>query len=334
MFGLGTFAAGDERFAGLVMGDRVSDLRPHFGEHVSTGTLLAGWDTALGRLRDIAASSDPAAGVPLASVRPLPPVAPAGQLLCAGANYYRHTVEMTFMVLRDNPDEQRGEAELWDEAAATASRVAQSGQPFFFAGLPSALSGANDDVVLWGPGVEHDWELEIAVVIGRRGHRITPDQAMDHIAGYTICNDISTRDVMFRPRFALSDFVMSKNRPTFFPLGPYIVPREFVPDYRGLRIRLSVNRELMQDSTPQDMIYGLEDLVACASGVTELLPGDVVLTGSPAGNAAIHGRRWLKPGDVIDGEITGLGRQRNMCLPDPGWASRPGTGPGPRGAAS
>ena len=318
MFGLGTFAAGENRFPGLVTGDRVIDVRPHLGAHVSTAALLADWDASLERLRAIAGASAPGDGAALATLRPLPPVSPSGQVFCAGANYYTHTVEMTFMMLRAHPDEERGDAELRAEAAATADRMVRSGQPFVFSGQPSALAGANDDVVLWGPGVEHDWELEIAVVIGRPAHRVTARQAMDCVAGYTICNDISTRDVMFRPGFALSDFLMSKNRPTFFPIGPYIVPREFVPDYRGLRIRLSVNGELMQDSTADDIIYGVEELVAYISSITELFPGDVVLTGSPAGNAAIHGNRWLKPGDVMEAEITGLGRQRNVCAPDPG----------------
>ena len=127
------------------------------------------------------------------------------------------------------------------------------------------------------------------------------DEAMDVIAGYTISNDISTRDVMFRPNFGLSDFATSKNRPTFFPTGPYLVPRRFVPDYRDLRIRLSVNGE-----TESDVSY--------ASELVELLPGDLVLTGSPGGNAGIHGGRWLRPGDVVVSEITGLGRQENHCV--------------------
>ena len=141
---------------------------------------------------------------------------------------------------------------------------------------------------------------------------------MEHVAGYTISNDVSTRDLMFRPNFSMTDFLMSKGRPGFFPTGPYIVPREFVEDYRQLRLTLRVNGEAMQDELVDDIIYGVEDLVAYASTVTELRPGDILLTGSPGGNAGHHGNRWLRPGDVMEAEITGLGIMRNRCVADPG----------------
>ena len=137
---------------------------------------------------------------------------------------------------------------------------------------------------------------------------------MDVVAGYVIGNDISTRDVMNRPDLPMTDFIMTKSRPTFFPVGPYLVPRECVPDPRQLRLTLSVNGEVMQDDTVDDIIYGVEELVSYASHAAVLGPGDLLLTGSPAGNAGHHGNRWLVPGDVIDAEITGLGRQRNTCV--------------------
>jgi len=115
----------------------------------------------------------------------------------------------------------------------------------------------------------------------------------------------------------MTDFLMTKGRPTFKPIGPYLVPREFVPDYRALRITLSVNGEVMQDEGVDDIIFGVEQLVAYASSVTELRPGDLLLTGSPAGNAGHHGNRWLRPGDVMEGTITGLGSQRTRCVADP-----------------
>ena len=322
MFGIGTFSlAGGEGYPGLVVGDRVVDLRVHLGESVTIRGLLESGPRALEQLRTLAAAQeDP--GRELTAVRPLSPVEPAGQVFCAGSNYYQHALEMTFASLRDRPDETRSDETLWHEATEAVPRRGENDRPFMFAGLSSALSGATDDVVLWAPGLRHDWELELAVVIGTPARDVTPEQAMDHVAGYTICNDISTRDVMFRPGMALSDFMMSKLRPSFFPTGPYIVPREFVPDYRALRMTLKVNGETMQDATPADMVFGVEELVAYASSVTELAPGDLVLTGSPAGNAAIHGNRWLRPGDVIDAEITGLGAQRNVCAADPRTETR------------
>ena len=309
-FGLGTFAGTDGAgFPGLVLGDRVHDLRPEF-----TGTLamLGDWDVSLARLHELMAEP-PGEGAPLADLRPLPPVDPSGQVLCGGANYDKHLHQMVVAHLKREGD-TRPDDELRAEALEVARRRATVEDPFVFAGLPSALCGARDDVVLWGPGSEHDWELELAVVIGRGGRAISEADAMAHVAGYTIANDVSTRDVMFRPGFPMTDFLTTKCRPTFFPTGPYIVPTEFVPDYRALRITLKVNGEVMQDEGIDDIIYGVEQLVAYASRVVELRAGDLLLTGSPAGNAAHHGNRWLRPGDVMVGEITGLGVQRNGCV--------------------
>lgn len=313
-FGLGTFAASDGRpFPGLVLeGERVLDVRETFGAEATTLTMLRNWDQALPGLRGLAAE---ARGdlLPLSSLRPLPPVDPPGHLLCAGANYFKHVREIAYAFLRRQGDD-RPEDEVRAEATDISERRATEEDPYVFAGLPSALCGARDDIVLRGPGVEHDWELELAVVLGRGGFEIPEDQAMEHVAGYTIANDISTRDVMNRPGFPMTDFLMTKNRPTYFPIGPYIVPREFVPDPRALRITLSLNGDVMQDEGTDDIIYGVERLIAYASTITTLSPGDVLLTGSPAGNAAHHENRWLVPGDVVEGRITGLGIQRNRCV--------------------
>jgi 2-keto-4-pentenoate hydratase/2-oxohepta-3-ene-1,7-dioic acid hydratase in catechol pathway len=111
----------------------------------------------------------------------------------------------------------------------------------------------------------------------------------------------------------MTDFVATKLRPTFKPTGPYIVPAQFVPNPRELQITLRVNGDVMQDESTSDIIFGVEQLIEYASSMIVLRPGDLLLTGSPAGNAAHHGDRWLRPGDVVEGEITGLGAQRNRC---------------------
>jgi 2,4-diketo-3-deoxy-L-fuconate hydrolase len=309
MFGLGVFAGADgARFPGLVVDEHVRDLRPEFA---STLAMLQDWDASLERLRELAAQD--AAGEPIDSLRPLPPVDPSGQILCGGANYYRHLHQMVVAHLKREGD-TRPDDELRAEAVEVAARRKREEDPYFFIGLPSALAGANDDVILWGPGEEHDWELELAVVLGRGGRSIPESSAMDHVAGYTIVNDVSTRDVMFRPGFPMTDFAMTKLRPTFKPAGPYIVPKEFVPDYLDLRISLKVNGKPMQDEGVDDIVYGVEELIAYMSRVVDLRAGDVILTGSPAGNAAHHGNRWLRPGDIMEGTITGLGMQRNACV--------------------
>jgi 2-keto-4-pentenoate hydratase/2-oxohepta-3-ene-1,7-dioic acid hydratase in catechol pathway len=311
-FAIGTFAAADAvAYPGLVVDGRVRDLRPEF---TSTLQMLRDWDAVLPRLRVLAGEG--AAGEPLDALRALPPVEPSGQVLCAGANYTKHLHQMIYAQLKRQGDE-RPDAALRAEAVELTARRGTVEDPYFFVGLPSALCGANDDVILWGPGHEHDWELELAVVIARDGRRIPEADAMSYVAGYAIANDVSTRDVMFRPKFPMTDFALSKLRPTFKPLGPYIVPAEFVPDPRALRITLKVNGEVMQDEAVDDIIYGVEQLIAYVSRVVDLRAGDVLLTGSPAGNAAHHGNRWLRPGDVMEGEITGLGIQRNTCVEEP-----------------
>jgi 2,4-didehydro-3-deoxy-L-rhamnonate hydrolase len=315
-FGLGTFSVAGEVFPGLVVGERVLDLRPELGDGVTTRDLLADWDASLARLHTLAGGTLSGA-VAFGDVRPLCPVQPAGQVFLGGANYYKHLRQIAFTMARNAPGESRPDDALQAEADAAVRRQAASGVPFVFSVQPSALSGAHDEVVLWGPGVEHDWELELAVVIGRPARDIAVEEALDHVAGYTIANDVSTRDVMNRPGFPMTDFLMTKGRPTFKPTGPYLVPREFVPDPTALRITLSVNGEVMQDEGVDDIIYGVDRLVSYASTVTELWPGDLLLTGSPAGNAGHHGNRWLRPGDVMEGSITGLGVQRNRCVADP-----------------
>jgi 2,4-didehydro-3-deoxy-L-rhamnonate hydrolase len=309
-FSLGTFSDGQESFPAVVVGDHALDLRPRLGSHTTTLALLEDWDNSVAKLADIADNGD-TNSLALSEVKPLPPVMPR-QILCAGANYYKHVREIVYSTLRLEGDE-RPDEEIRAEAEAQVQRRAST-QPYMFAGLPGALVGADDDIILWGPGTCHDWELELAVVIGRAGQAIAERDAREHVAGYTISNDISTRDVMNRPKFPMTDFLMSKCRPTFFPTGPWIVPREFVPDPRQLQITLRLNGEVMQDEAVDDIIYGVEQLVAYASTVVRLMPGDLILTGSPAGNAGLHDNRWMVPGDVIEGEITGLGRQRNRCV--------------------
>jgi len=192
---------------------------------------------------------------------------------------------------------------------------AAGGEPYLFLGAVTALSGAYDDIVLPPEGEQHDWELELAVVIGHGGRRIPVERALEHVAGYTISNDLTTRDRLYRPDLGPigTDWVRSKNSPTFLPTGPYVVPAEFVPDPMDLQITLRLNGDVMQDESTADMIFDVARLISYASDRVTLLPGDLLLTGSPAGNAS-HWRRFLKEGDVIDASITALGAQRNRCV--------------------
>jgi 2-keto-4-pentenoate hydratase/2-oxohepta-3-ene-1,7-dioic acid hydratase in catechol pathway len=315
-FGLGAFSNAEEGpFPGLVVDDRVFDLRPALGSDTTTLSLLQDWGSSLETLRELR-DSDLAHGQPLSELRVHAPVA-SGQVFGAGANYHKHVRQIMLSGFRSNPDERRSDDELRAAAENVLREHAKSGQPYVYCAPSAALCGPYDDVVLWRDGTQHDWELELAVVIGRHASNVDVASAMDYVAGYTISNDVTTRDLIERPGFPLTDLSMAKCRPTFFPTGPYIVPSEFVPDYRELRITLAVNAEVMQDELVADIIFGVDKLVAYASSVVDLAPGDLLLTGSPAGNAGHHGDRWLRPGDIMDGAITGLGQQRNVCVADP-----------------
>jgi len=300
MFADDTAADGQREFAGLVAGGRVRAI----GD--STAPLLADWDAAMGRLAELAGAGpagDADGWRPLDGLRVVPPVRP-GQILQSGANYRRHVIDLH---VAEGGDRAEAEA-IMDARAAT-------GGPYLFAGLPSALCGPGDDVVLPLEGTKHDWELEIAVVIGRPARRVSAGDAMRYIAGYTICNDITTRDLVYRPDLERigTDWVRAKNRPTFLPTGPYLVPAAFIPDPHDLKITLVHNGVVRQDELAEDMIFDIPRLVSYASALVPLAPGDLLLTGSPAGNGA-HWGVFLAPGDVIEAEITGLGSQRNTCV--------------------
>jgi 2-keto-4-pentenoate hydratase/2-oxohepta-3-ene-1,7-dioic acid hydratase in catechol pathway len=308
-YALGTFADDRGVFPGLVLpGERVADLSSAFP---STRAILESWDESAHRLDELAAEP-PAEPQSLDGLRVLPPVEPC-QILQSGANYHRHVVELAVdkgigrepgMTIEEH---RANVVQMMDE------RVAH-GEPYIFLGAVSALAGPYDDVVLPSRGEEHDWELELAVVIGRRGRDVPRDHALEHVAGYTICNDVTTRDLVQRPDLAAigSDWVRSKNSPTFLPTGPWLVPARFVPDPMSLQIRLALNGRLMQDESTADMIFDVARLVSYASERVELLPGDLLLTGSPAGNGT-RWNRFLRDGDVMEGSITGLGVQRNRC---------------------
>ena len=309
-FGIGTFADSGGAFPGVLRDNTVYDARPVVGPDATLRDLLTDWDACLDSLAEFVLTQP--YGRPVADVEILPPVQPVGQILCAGANYRRHVQQIVVSTFRNSGD-PRTDEELRDLALQTIERQTNS-DPFMFVGLPSAVSGARDDIVLWSPGVQHDWEIELGVVLQHSIHRVSPEDAMSHVAGYVMSNDVTVRDVMSRPNFPLTDFVTSKNRPTYFPTGPIILPARFVDDYRRLHLTLRVNGEIMQDESVGDIIHGVEACVSYASQRALLSVGDMILTGSPAGNAGHHGNRWLRPGDVIEATITGLGTQINRCV--------------------
>ncbi len=309
-YGIGSFAGADgEPFAGLVSNGRVHDLRATFDVHTTVLSILGGWERSLPRLDELAQRDGEHA---LGELTILPPINPPGAFLCAGANYRMHIIEMrTANAVAQGLDGDVAQA----EATAAMDERAANGIPFMFAGWPGAVIGADDNVIIPGdPGQKHDWELELAVVIGRHARCVSQDEAMGHVAGYTILNDLSTRDRMHRTDLRFTDFMASKMRPTFKPIGPWITPKQFVANPHNLRITLKLNGETMQDDTTGDMIFKIPRLIEYASAITDLRPGDMIATGSPSGNAQHHRGRFLRPGDVIEAEIEELGTQRNACV--------------------
>jgi 2-keto-4-pentenoate hydratase/2-oxohepta-3-ene-1,7-dioic acid hydratase in catechol pathway len=314
-FGLGTFSRdGGAAFAGLVLDDRVVPLP----EGTTVRALLDDWARSLEDLHELA-ERPPADGHELSELRVLPPVLPCGQLFQAGANYKQHLVEL-MSAPRDRMHHILSEEEL-AAARATLDERVRTGRPYVFLGLPHSVCGAHDDLVLPAAVGKPDWELELAVVIGTVARNVSRDDALGVVAGYTICNDITARDHVYRPDIPGigTDWLAGKNWPGFFPIGPYVVPSAFLDDPMDLQITLRLNGEVMQDSSTADMMFDIARLIEHTSSIAELRPGDVLLTGSPAGNGVYYGR-FLQPGDVIESEITGLGRQRNRCVAE---AARP-----------
>jgi 2-keto-4-pentenoate hydratase/2-oxohepta-3-ene-1,7-dioic acid hydratase in catechol pathway len=306
-FALGTFAAGDREFAGLVAGDRVLDLTGS-GLPQTTRGLLDRWDQVFPRLETLAAEAG-TDWADLADLRVLAPIEPR-QIFQSGANYRTHVIDLA--VAHRRADDPRSEAEIREE---TAALMDQRAEPYVFLGLPTSITGPYDEVIVPDWCTKPDWELELTAVIGRPAYRVSVEEALDHVAAYTIANDVSAREAVFRrdmPEIG-TDWLRSKNAPTFTPLGPYLVPAAFLGDTGDLRVTLTVNGVTYQDESTKDMIFNVARLVSYISQSARLLPGDLVLTGSPAGNG-LHWGRLLADGDVMEGSITGLGVQRNPVV--------------------
>lgn len=317
-FALATISApGGPAYPALVTPDaRALDLRPALGG-TGTGTgptmrgLLEVWDSVAPRLAALAADGS-LVRRPLTDFRVHAPVEPR-QVFQSGANYRQHVIDLH--VAHRAPGDDRPEAERRAEAAEIMDRRATEDLPYVFLGLPSAITGPYDDVVLPAWAEKPDWEIELAAVIGRPAHRVSVAEALEYVAGYTVANDLTDRATVFRrdmPQIG-TDWLRSKNAPGFTPLGPWIVPAASLANPGDLRLTLKLNGETMQDESTKDMIFDVARMVSYASETARLLPGDLVLTGSPAGNG-MHWGRLLRDGDVMDASITGLGAQRTRCV--------------------
>ncbi|MPQ96781.1 fumarylacetoacetate hydrolase family protein [Modestobacter sp. I12A-02628] len=310
-FALASYAEGDRRFPALVGSDgTVTDLSGTFPD---LHAVFDDWTRNLQVVGDLWASGSRPTR-PLAGLRPLPPLSHPN-LLAAGANYKTHSAQMLTKNEFNQHNRRPGESDedFFARNLELMETRSREGVPFFWTGLHSSLVGAQDDVVLPVLGNEPDWELELGVVLGGTGRLLTPDEALEKIAGYTIVNDLGTVDLFRRTDIPWGYDWVSKHQPTFKPAGPFVVPAQFFTLDDTIRTTLSVNGQVMQDWPTADLIFRPEQFVAYASERVRLTPGDMIVMGSPPGNGKHHGR-FLADGDVIDSTITYLGSQRNRCV--------------------
>ena len=228
--------------------------------------------------RDAALAPD---GTLPADARVLAPLRPAS-IVCIGLNYLDHVRETGM----DAPT-----------------------RPLVFSKLRSSVIGPGEAIRI-DPAVttQVDWEVELAVVIGRAAQRVPVEEALEVVFGYTAANDVSARDVQFGD----GQWVRGKSLDTFCPLGPVVLTRDEVPDPQRLALRTRVNSETVQDSTTAEMIFGVAELIAFCSRSFALLPGDVLLTGTPWGCGAFADPpRYLRAGDVVEVEVEGIGTLSN-----------------------
>ena len=260
---------------------------------------------AEGRLRDLSAHVADIAGPVLADLEALRAIDPAslplvegnprygacvggiGKFICIGLNYSDH---------------------------ASESGMAVPPEPVIFAKYTSAVCGPNDDIIIPRGSVKTDWEVELAFVIGKPGKYIAEADAMDHVAGFFVCNDVSERS--FQAERA-GQWSKGKSSDNFGPIGPWLVTRDEVADPNNLHMWLKVNGQQMQNGSTATMVYQVPFLVSYLSQFFTLHPGDVVSTGTPPGvGLGMKPPRYLKAGDVVELGIEGLGSQRQTCVAD------------------
>jgi 2-keto-4-pentenoate hydratase/2-oxohepta-3-ene-1,7-dioic acid hydratase in catechol pathway len=330
-FKLGTFERNGQTFVGLVLRDaQVVDIaRANTAFEAANGSarkltapadmkqIIARYDAEWKeRLAAIArtvsaATSAPAYAYQLAGLKILPPVRPSVQLN-AGGNYVEHEQGIA-------TNQARGGGAAG--AAAPAAPAAKSApgiwerkagdtrdNPYLFQKSPSVIIGTGDPIIVPRGRVQIDFECEFATVIGKPAHYVSTEKANDYIFGYTAHHDVSDRGGRGDRKMGGSDWLIGKNHDTFGPLGPFIVPKEFVKDPMHTRHTMYLNNMVMQDSNTDRMSHNIYEMLSFASNIITLNPGDVISGGSPAGtNIERADPRWMRAGDIAKCSIEGIG---------------------------
>lgn len=223
--------------------------------------------------------------IALDGVRLAPAIARPSKIICIGLNYALHAKE---------------------------SGMAIPSEPIVFFKATSAWAGPNDEIVIPRHSEKTDWEVELAVVIGKKAKYVAVDDALDYVAGYAVHNDYSERAWQLE---RLGQWVKGKSADTFAPFGPYMATKDEVPDPNNLKLWLTLNGEKLQDSTTSDFIFNVQEVVSYLSNFMTLLPGDVISTGTPAGvGLGFNPPRYLKAGEVVELGIEGLGTQKQIAI--------------------
>jgi 2,4-didehydro-3-deoxy-L-rhamnonate hydrolase len=332
LFALGTFSiAGSPTFPGLAVADRVIALNGLISLCKQLGTELRGttsmlsvfdeWQVNETAIREAAihlrAHTDTLMALSVSSniLKVHAPLEQPRQIFCSGANYRTHVIDLIVDQARDPEvkDMSREERVVYAERLMDDRRA--SGAPYIFSKAWSSIIGPFEPISIPTNVEQPDWELELIAVIGKPAFHVPRIAAHDYIAGYTIGNDITNRELVHRQDLKAlgSDWVMAKGLPGYLPMGPYIVPAFLIKEPQNLRITLRLNGEVKQDESTSDMIFDIAALIEYLTSRVKLWPGDLLLTGSPSGNGS-HSNRFLRPGDVLEGSITGLGTQRNACV--------------------
>jgi 2-keto-4-pentenoate hydratase/2-oxohepta-3-ene-1,7-dioic acid hydratase in catechol pathway len=301
-----SYQAGNTARSGILVGESVYDAAKVTGvaAHSSVMGILDDWSRAHRLLaqaaKRIATGKSRAKGMPLKRARLLAPILYPGNIYCAGANYTDHMAEMA-----------RAQGQT---PGPTMKELGEKPWHFVKSSRSSVVGpGARVKLPIYSQMV--DWEVELAAVIGKVAKDVPVEKALDHVAGYTIANDLSARDVMKREKNPATspfhyDWLSQKCFDGSCPLGPWIVPARDIAYPQNLALKLWVNDTLMQDSLTSKMIFSTAEQIAMLSSRVTLYPGDLVLTGTPAGVGTPR-RLFLKPGDKVKLWIEGIGELSN-----------------------
>ena len=303
-YSLVTYNAGSQARAAFVLERMLYDLHDATAHPADTTvlSLLADWSGAQQRIQsaiDQAINGD-LSGRSLEAQRLLAPLPVPGTVFCAGANYADHVAEMAKVAnIEPDPDPHTLGLRSWHFIKNSRSVI-----------------GPDDQIEIPAGSQKLDWEVELVAVIGRKTKNISVNDALSCVAGYTIANDLSARDFSRRNGMAVHspfrfDWVAHKSFDTGCPLGPWITPAAFISDPQNLSISLSINGEVKQSSNTSEMIFTIAEQISDLSRTLTLWPGDIILTGTPAGVGSASGQ-FLKSGDAISSRIEGIGELKNF----------------------